>query len=243
MQHSQKSNLPASVKAAGVAVAAIIGAFLSRWHGGGFISGSPKLLKAFLWSAPFSAATWLAFFLNRRDITDWLQEHIHRLSYHPFDFELLDIWVPIIAAIIVLLGCMVFKNTGHGGGMDLAHSEKEPGGTPSRTPEKLEYLILLLHDKMPRYWYDFLLLAIIGFFSTLFPAIAFGVVDILAGMILLAGGAFGKPVGYAIGWALHDAGLVQKLPDDLDEGTAVGEALTGFFAFGSLAIATVMVVF
>ena len=208
----------AKIKAVAVVAAGILGAFLSRWHGGGFISGSPKILKAFLWSLPFAAASGAAFHMDGHS---WV--------------------VTGVVAILVLAGCMVFKNTGHGGGMDLAHNSKEPG--KGREPEKLEYLILWLHGKMPQYWYDALLLAIIGAASTLLPAIAIGIVNPLAGLVVLAGGLFGKPLGYMIGWALSDAGIVQKFPDDLDEGTAVGEALTGLFAYTALAIAILMVFF
>lgn len=218
MQHSQKPQAPASVKAAAIAVTAVIGAFLSRWHGGGFISGSPKLLKAFLWSLPFALASGAAFYLDGHS---WM--------------------VTGIVAALVLAGCMVFKNTGHGGGMDLAHNTKEPG--KGREPEKLEYLILWLHGKMPQYWYDALLLLVIGTASTLLPAIAIGIVNPLAGLIVLAGGMFGKPVGYMIGHAIADAGLIKDLPEDLDHATAVGELLTGVFAYSCLATATLMVIF
>lgn len=217
MQRSQQKQLPASVKAAGVAVAAFIGAFLSRWHGGGFISGSPKILKAFLWSLPFALASGAAFYL---DDHSWL--------------------VTSAVTILVLVWCMVFKNTGHGGGMDLAHNEKEPGA--GRKPEKLEYLILWLHGKMPQYWYDFLLLTIIGTFSTLAPAVAFGFCDLAAGVVVQAGGTLGKPCGYAIGWLIYPKGSGKGI-NDLDHATAIGEALTGLIAYACLATATVMVIF
>lgn len=201
---------------AGAIIAAAAGAFMSRWHGGGFISGSPKILKAFLWSFPFAAASVLAHW----GIV-W--------------------WALALVGVTVLAACMVFKNTGHGGGMDLAHSEKEPDA--GREPEKLEYLILWLHGKMPQYWYDALLLCIIGTASTLLPAIVIGIVNPLAGVIVLAGGMFGKPVGYMIGHGLKDAGLLEGMPYDINHATAVGELLTGVFAYSCLAIATLMVVF
>ena len=206
------------MKGLAVLLTAIIGSFMSRWHGGGFISGSPKLLKAFLWSLPFAAATGAAFYFDGRS------------------------WTVIgIVAALVLAGCMVFKNTGHGGGMDLAHNSKEPGA--GREPEKLEYLILWMHGKVPQYWYDFTLLAIIGTASTLLPAVAIGIINPLAGIIVLAGGTLGKSCGYAIGWKLADAGWLDDLPYDFNHATAVGEALTGLFAYTALAIAILMVIF
>lgn len=222
MQHSpqnpQAVNANIALKGLAVLLAAVIGGFMSRWHGGGFISGSPKLLKAFLWSLPFALSSGLAFHL---DDHSWI--------------------VTGLVALLVLAGCMVFKNTGHGGGMDLAHNTKEPGN--GREPEKLEYLILLLHGKMPAYWYDALLLLVIGTASTLLPAIAIGIVNPLAGAVVLAGGMFGKPVGYMIGHALKDRGLLDGFPHDLDHATAVGELLTGVIAYACLATATLMVIF
>ena len=207
----------AKTKAAAIAVAGILGAFLSRWHGGGFISGSPKLLKAFLWSLPFALATGAAYQVDGHSWT-----------------------VTAIVSVLVLAGCMVFKNTGHGGGMDLAHNNKEPGA--GREPEKLEYLILWLHGRMPQYWYDFTLLTIIGTASTLLPAVAIGIINPLAGMIVLAGGTLGKPCGYAIGWLIYPKGSGKGI-EDLDHATAIGEALTGLFAYTALAGATIMVIF
>ena len=200
-----------------IAALPIIGGLLSRWHGGGFIGGSPKILKAFLWSILFAFVSFAAHWGH----AGW----------------------KIVAGIGlgVLAWCMVFKNTGHGGGMDLAHSIKEPGA--GREPEKLEYLILWLHGKMPQYWYDFTLLAIIGTASTLLPAVAIGIIDPWAGIVVQLGGTIGKPVGYAIGHALADAGLIEDLPADLDHATAIGEALTGLIAYAALATATIMVIF
>jgi hypothetical protein len=201
----------------------ILGAFLSRWHGGGFISGTPKLVKAFLWSAPLALCSVFAHLPDTK-------------------FFVYGIGVSICALIgcAVLIWSMVFKNTGHGGGMDVAHSPKEPGA--GRKPEKLEYLILWLHGRIPQFWYDVLLLAVIGAFSMAGAAVALGTVNIGAGLIVLAGGALGKPVGYVIGHALADAGLLKNLPEDLDHGTAIGETLTGFFAYACLATATMMVI-
>lgn len=200
---SHRANL---IKAGIAAATAVIGAFLSRWHGGGFIGGSPKLLKAFLWALPMAAATGAAYHYDGHSWT-----------------------VTAIVSFLVLAACMVFKNTGHGGGMDMAHSEKEPGA--GRTPEKLEYLILWLHGRMPRYWYDALLLSVIGTFSTLAPAIALGCINPWAGIVALAGGTLGKPLGYMIGWKT-----------DEDHATEIGEALTGAFAYTGVSLAAIMVI-
>lgn len=197
-----------------VLVSAMIGGALSRWHGGGFVGGSPKILKAFLWALPFSLCTLFALLQDTKGFV-------------------------FIAAVTtgVLLWSMVFKNTGHGGGMDLAHSTKEPGA--GRTPEKLEYLILWLHGKMPQYYYDLLLLTIIGLFSTAGAAIGVGLVNVAAGAVIALGG-LGKPLGYAVGWWVFPEGRGDG-PKNFDEATAIGEFLTGVFAFLALGVAAWMV--
>lgn len=238
MQDRNKEHIASTGKMVGIVAApALIGAALSRWHGGGFISGSPKILKAFLWSLPFSVVSWLVFFINRRDVTDYLQENVKRLSYHPFSFELLDFYIPIIAGLFVLIWSMVFKNTGHGGGMDLSHNPKEPGA--GRDPEKLEYLILWLHDRMPRYWYDALLLMIIGFFSVAGAAFAVWWINPPAGAIIALGG-LGKPAGYMIGWKVYPRGEGMGWKE-LNEATEIGEALTGLFAYLALGLGLVAI--
>jgi len=202
-------------KVGAVAVLALIGAFLSRWHGGGFIGGSPKILKAFLWSLPFAGCAGLA---------------------HHFGVSLW--WQTALWCAGVLAWSMVFKNTGHGGGMDLAHNSKEPGA--GRDPEKLEFLILWIHGKVDQYWYDLILLTIIGLFSVAGAAFAVGWVNPVAGAIIALGG-LGKPAGYAIGWAVYPDGEGKGIKD-LDHATAIGEALTGLFAYTALGVAAWMVI-
>lgn len=182
----------------------ICGGLISRWHGGGFVKNSPKILKAFIWSAPF------AFFSYQEIITS-------NTFFHSF-----------LCFLFVLGFSMLFKNTGHGGGMDLAHSLKEPDN--GREPEKLEYLILFLHGKIPQYFYDLLLLSIIGFFSTLGCAVVMASVNPSAGLFLSFGGLLGKPLGYSIGWLIYPSGRGRGIKY-LNEATAIGEFLTGFITY------------
>lgn len=211
---------------------ALLGAIISRWHGGGFVGGSPKLLKNVIWAVPFGAFAAVVFDSKNRIITDWLQETFERLSY--IDFEIIDTVVLASAVALCFILCVLGKTTGHGGGMDLAHSDKEPGGNPSRSPEKLEHLILWLHGKIPQYWYDFLLLAIVGMAATsggIFAAAFFGAVPAI---VVATGGAM-KAVAYAVGWKWFNP---KRGPyDQIDEATEVGEFLTGFFAYAALAAA------
>lgn len=185
---------------------AFTGAFISRWHGGGFIQNSPKVLKNFLWALPFSVCAYFA-------TTQW--------------------WV----SLLVLAWSIVFKATGHGGAMDLGHSPKEPGA--GRDPEKLEYLVLWLHGRIPTYWYDLLTLAIIGLFSVAGAAFAVGYTNTLAGIIIALGG-LGKPIGYAIGWQLNRA-IEDFFSEDLNEATEIGEFLTGFLAYLCLGISAMVI--
>lgn len=182
----------------------VYGTFVSRWHGGGFISGTPKVIKNLLWAIPFGAVAFIAT--------------------HNY------IWWGV-ALLISVLG----KGTGHGGGMDLAHNPKEPGA--GRKPEKLEYLILSLHGKIPQYWYDFLLLVIVGLAAVLGAAIAVATVNLPAGLIIALGGMC-KAVGYMIGWEFFPT--KKGSVEEFDEATEVGEGLTGLFAYTGLALAIIL---
>lgn len=97
-------------------------------------------------------------------------------------------WAAGLFAWTVALAGVV---TGHGNGQDL-------GAAPRGKPEKLEYLILWLEPYMPPYWYDALLLLVIGvvtvlglFLVTMHPA------------YLLLGVA--PPFGYMIGRDIYNA--------------------------------------
>lgn len=197
-----------------ILISGLIGGLISRWHGGGFNLKSSKTLKNIVWAAPFALC-----------------------SVFPL-LQYTNIFVAGLIEAMTLLLCLSGKATGHGGGMDLGHSTKEPYA--GRKPEKLEYLILWLHGKISQYHYDAILLAIIGFAAVSGGVLVFGYLNIWAGFIIAVGGLL-KSFSYMIGWALSDDDL-EVMPNDLREPTAVGEFLTGFFAYSSLAIATMMVI-
>lgn len=73
---------------------AILGGLISRWHGGGFVSGSPKVLKNILWALPIAA-----------------------LCYSVHDGSL-------IAFFLVLVSCLAGKSLGHGRGFRLKEPMK-----------------------------------------------------------------------------------------------------------------------
>ncbi len=202
-----------SIQVAAVVVLSAFIGLVSRWHGGAFLD-APKLLKAFVWSVPLVLCSVFAVFPHT------------------------NFFVCVFIATSVLAWSMVFKQTGHGGGFDLGHSDKEPGA--GRDPEKLEYLILWLHGKMPRYWYDFLMMSIIGVFSTAGAAIAVGWYYPAAGVVIGIGGLLKAPA-YAIGWVLDDAKLLGGLPETINHPTAIGEVLTGVSMGAAVGIAALMI--
>ena len=191
---------------------AALGAFLSRWHGGGFGGGS-KVLKNIIWALPFGCAS---FYITAQNA---------------------GVKIGVIFGLSAFLLCLIGKATGHGGGMDLAHSLEEPGA--GRRPEKLEYLILGLHGKMPQYWYDALLLMISGFAAVSGAVFVFCYVNFWFGVIIALGG-LSKALAYIIGWSLVDEDILDMDLKDFDEATEIGEFLTGFFAYGGLASAVVL---
>lgn len=82
-------------KALIVIAASLIGGFISRWHGGGFLGGA-KVWKNIAWALPFAIVTGIA--------------------YYPRFL----LWITIAAAIVCFAACLAGKATGHGGFMDLA---------------------------------------------------------------------------------------------------------------------------
>lgn len=191
-----------------------LGGFISRWHGGGFVSGSPKILKNAIWAVAFASSSIYALSLNTN--------------------LLAAILIGAIAGGVCLLG----KASGHGGGMDLAHNSKEPG--KGRKPEKVEYLILWLHGKINQYTYDAILLAMSGLFAVLGAVIAIGYYSPIAGIILALGG-LSKSAAYMIGWGIDSEDLMEFGGKNFNEPTEIGEFLTGFFAFFGLSIALIII--
>ena len=200
------------MKKIGLIVFSAVGALISRFHGGGFKGGVNKSLKNALWALPFSLCCYTAFYLN--NLSGAL------------------VWALIA---ISFFGCLL-KATGHGGGMDLGRSEKEPGN--GRSLEKVEYLIHWLYPHLSRFWYDFLILVLAGIAAVLGGIIAFSYLNPLYGIIIAIGGAM-KGVAYAIGWKIYPEGSGPGIKH-FNEATQIGEALTGFFAYGGLFIATLL---
>ncbi len=198
----------------------LIGGWLSRMCGG----APPKLpfgLDQWIYALPYlvislpAATPVAAFFDGMAEKKRW------------FRFIVL---LPYTAAF---LG----KRTGHGGGMDLASNNKEPGA--GREAERLEFLILPLHGKIPQYWYDALLLAITGLAVTLLAGVTVCFFNVQAGLLIMLSGILKAPA-YMIGRAIYPNSRGDGIPY-LNEATAIGEFLTGFFSYGALGIAFYMI--
>ena len=189
-----------------LAVFAALGGLISRWHGGGFFK-APKVLINTIWSLPFAYVVYQA-----------------HAGY----------WAIVWAAVaVVFFLTFAGKATGHGGGMDLGHNPKEPG--EGRDPEKLEWFLIWAHDDLPRYWYDVALMVLIGFAGSVGAAVAVGLVNPFAGIVIAAGGALKGPA-YMIGWRVFPKGQGEG-HKEFDEATELGEFLSGVFAFAGLGIA------
>ena len=210
---------------------ACAGGWFSRMAGG----GPPKLpwgLDQWLYALPYliislPALAVIACFLNKAAQVGkaTTRGDISRRS----GFTRLRL---LILTSLPYFGAFIGKRTGHGGGIDAGTNEKEPGS--GREPEKLEYLILPLHSKMPRYWYDILLLSITGLAVTLIAGIMLLFISIPYGLLVLLSGVMKGPA-YMIGWRIYPKGHGRGIPH-LNEATAIGEFLTGWFGWGALGI-------
>lgn len=151
-----------------------LGAILSRFHGGGFISGVSKSLKNTLWATPFGVVTYLILLQN--DV---------------------NIQLAIGLAIVSLILCLVGKATGHG----RVWNPYLPLNTEVKK-EKIEYLISFLYNRIPDFWYKTLAIGLVGFAAVSGAAIIIGTVDPLLGTLIGLGGFIGKPLSYLVGWKL-----------------------------------------
>lgn len=190
----------------------LYGFIISRWHGGGFISGSPKVLKNILWALPFGLCSFYALLPNT------------------------NYFVSSTVATISFLMCLGGKATGHG---RVWNPFKELD--QSKNPEFLEGLIIFLQGMLSDFGYKTVAMSLIGFAAVSGAAFSIGYIDTMAGIIVGAGGAL-KSVSYIVGRILDEEDLLDDLPKEIDEPTEIGEGLTGIFAFAGLAIGFLMVI-
>lgn len=155
-----------------LAVFAILGALLSRWHGGGFFP-APKLLKTALFA--LFPAVCLGLMIPNDNVWTWLG------------------WITFAFAATGTI-----KASGHGGLFDLSTSEKEPFN--GRDLEKIEHLLYpWAYDLLDRYWYDSLGMALKGLLMSLGVAIPLLVYAPPLAVPVILGGIMLAP-SYMIGW-------------------------------------------
>lgn len=129
-------------------------------------------------------------------------------------------------ALLPYTAAFLGKRTGHGGGIDLGTSGKV------REDEKLEFIVKPLHGKIPEYWYDVLLLSVTGLAVTILGGTGIMCIDPEAGIVVALSGLLKGPA-YMIGRAIYPRGSGRGIPH-LNEATAIGEFLTGFFGWGAI---------
>ena len=127
------------------------------------------------------------------------------------------IWIWPVAALI---WAAMWKRNGTRVFLDLGEYKGEV-----RKPHKLEALMGPLKGRVSDYWYDFIGLGLKGFFISLLPCAIVAYTNYQAALWVLIGGLL-QPLGYAIGKKLG-----------FEHYTAVGEFLTGAFAWGFIALA------
>lgn len=133
----------------------------------------------------------------------------------------------VIAGLISFAGGFL-KGTANGGGNDLGTNPKEPNA--GRDIQPVEYLIYpWLYNRISRYWYDAVLMALTGLVAVIIPSLVIGWVNPVSGLLVALGGLC-KGFAYMIGWKMFPK------PAD-DRNTETGEILTGAFAGLFLGIA------
>lgn len=159
-----------------ILLTSLVGALLSRWHGGGFpLLKASKSVKNIIWAIPISAVV--------------VSSTLYEVNYLILTFM-----------FILSLGlCIAGKATGHGRvwnpylPLDL-----------SKKPEELEKPLFWLFEKgiLTSFWYKVAVLGLIGLASVSGPAILLLYFNPLYSLIIALGGLWGKPLSYLIGWKL-----------------------------------------
>ncbi len=91
----------------------------------------------------------------------------------------------LYGAPLVVAGCMVGKATGYGRGFRLY----EPMADGDK-PEKIEFLILPLYNRIPLYWYKVLIMTLAGIAAVSGAVVGFSLINPLYGLVMLIAGAF-----------------------------------------------------
>lgn len=141
----------------------------------------------------------------------------------PYGLIFLPHWWAVIPFICATIG----KKTGHVPYIQMGYIyEHTIGRAPALDP--IVSLFFGEHTKGD-YWRSFFGLIVTGLAVTLIPALIYGTTVSAAGGFMIALGGALKPIGYMIDWQLYKRGIREA-------STLYGENLSGFFAWGCLAI-------
>lgn len=159
-------------KALLVFIFGVLGALISRLHGGGFFKVN-RTVKNILWALPFGLCSFFAIL----PVTNYL-----------------------VAGVIATISfgiCLGGKATGHGRVwnpwlfLDL-----------SVKAEAFEAPLKFLIGKIPDFLYKTIALSLIGFGAVAGASFVIGYVNPIAGLIVASGGLIWKPIGYIIGFKI-----------------------------------------
>lgn len=176
-----------------------------------------------------------------------LDQWIYALPYLAAPLVFCGLNFVSVAAPFAYISAVFGKRAGHGQYMDLGFTVR------STEPERLDFLVLLLMGKdhnpaamnptvltrKERYARDALGLIFTGLSVTLMCGLVIALAgEVLTGLLICLSGALKAPA-YMIGWAIYPAAQGKGIPH-LNEATAIGEFLTGFFGYGILAMILLM---
>lgn len=172
-------------------VRALYGAFISRWHGGGWNVKASKTLKNIIWAIPFGIVSFMALALG----------------------TILPAWIVWTGTVLATALCAVGKATGHG----RVWNPFLPLNVLIDA-EQLEILTFWLYGRISDFWYKTIAMGVIGFAAVSGAALAVGYVYPLWGLVIGLGGFIGKPLAYIIGRKYRPEWLAKRFePTEVGE--------------------------
>lgn len=148
----------------------------------------------------------------------------------PYALIVLGATDSVLLTLLIFIGVVIGKRVGHGSGIDLGRAQKIE---PPRN--LLDSLISKICWKRPPYQRDIIFLAATGQMTTFLPALVVSFINLPAALALAVSGALKGPA-YMIGWAIYPQGSGRGIAG-LNEATAMGEFLTGVFAYLGIVLA------
>ena len=182
-------------------ISGLLGALISRWHGGGFqhvkellwLLKLPKSYRNVVWALPFGIITFIVA------------------------FQQVNVWIASLMALIAFGISIAGKATGHGRVWNMYTPIEE-----TTKPEEIERCVVLLwlKGRITDFWYKSIAMGLLGFWATGGASLLIFIFNPLVGIVLGIFAGLGKSIGYMIGWKL--------IPN---KGNEVGEYLAGFLPY------------